>query len=218
MKPFLKELDGYEVGFYLNVNIETHECEKVIFLRGGLDPAEVLPADTFAEAWRLLDVLKEVFDVIFVATHFRANPDKVSTLSCDDLWSSIDKFNWISDQTDWDVRGEVLEEVTIAAEIAFAEIQRQGWQPLPPRNPGFVYLLQSPTSAYKIGRTKNPDDRLKTFGVKLPFEVEYVCLIKTADMGALEAELHGYFADKRINGEWFNLTPDDVAQIKEMAT
>lgn len=84
-------------------------------------------------------------------------------------------------------------------------------------HPGYVYLIQSPTSAYKIGKTVNPDNRIKTFKTKLPFEVEYVCLIQTDDMNALERNLHGLFADKRINGEWFALSAEDVEYIKRMA-
>lgn len=83
-------------------------------------------------------------------------------------------------------------------------------------NHGYVYLVQSPTGSYKIGRTKDPDNRMKTFSVKLPFEVDYVCLLETADMYALERDLHRKFASKRINGEWFMLAPADVAHIKEL--
>lgn len=85
------------------------------------------------------------------------------------------------------------------------------------RRHGFVYLIQSPTGAYKIGRTTNPEDRMKTFEVKLPFEVEYVCVIKTKDMFGLESQLHSQFADKRVNGEWFSLSPEDVDYIKGLA-
>ncbi len=83
--------------------------------------------------------------------------------------------------------------------------------------PGYVYLLQSPTSAYKIGRTKSPKSRSKTFGVQLPFEVEFIALIKTNDMLRLEAELHQQYAEKRVNGEWFNLSSEDVEYIKSLA-
>jgi hypothetical protein len=83
---------------------------------------------------------------------------------------------------------------------------------------GFVYLLQSPTGAYKIGRAIDPEDRLRTFSVKLPFEVEYACLIRTSDMVALERELHQQFEEKRVNGEWFNLDENDVAYIKSLAS
>lgn len=82
---------------------------------------------------------------------------------------------------------------------------------------GFVYLIQSPTGAYKIGRTTNPNDRMKTFSVKLPFEVDYVCVIQTDDMYGLESQLHNKFAKNRVNGEWFALTPDEVEYIKGLA-
>lgn len=83
-------------------------------------------------------------------------------------------------------------------------------------HPGYVYLLKAENGYYKIGRTKSPKDRIKTFGVKLPFKVEFEHLIQTDDMEGLEAELHFTFADKRLDGEWFNLTSGDVEYIKAM--
>jgi hypothetical protein len=82
---------------------------------------------------------------------------------------------------------------------------------------GFVYLIQSPTKAYKIGRTSDPQNRMKTFGIQLPFEVEYICIIETPDMIDLETKLHTRFSTKRINGEWFDLSPEDVEYIKGLA-
>lgn len=79
---------------------------------------------------------------------------------------------------------------------------------------GFVYLLKSTSGFWKIGKTKNPDNRLKTFGVKLPFEVEYEHLIPCEDHNAAEYSLHQRFEANRVNGEWFDLSPDDVAYIK----
>lgn len=81
---------------------------------------------------------------------------------------------------------------------------------------GYVYLVQSPTSFYKIGRTKNPDDRLKTFEVKLPFEVSYAAVIEACDMYTLEKTLHHIYDSKRVNGEWFNLSDTDVQYIKSL--
>ncbi len=78
---------------------------------------------------------------------------------------------------------------------------------------GYVYLLQSSTGYWKIGRTHSPNNRLRTFNVKLPFEVEYKHLIQTDDMYALENQLHERFKDKRINGEWFTLDSEDVREI-----
>ena len=79
---------------------------------------------------------------------------------------------------------------------------------------GFVYVLKSESGTYKIGRTKNPDDRLRTFSVKLPFAVEYEALIYSSDMIALERDLHLRFADKRVNGEWFTLNEQDMDEIR----
>lgn len=83
---------------------------------------------------------------------------------------------------------------------------------------GHVYLLQAvhDSSLFKIGRTNNPDNRLHTFSVKLPFAVEYVCVIATEDMYALESELHIKYRKQRMDGEWFKLSPDDVEHIKSL--
>ena len=82
---------------------------------------------------------------------------------------------------------------------------------------GYVYLLQSETGHYKIGRTKNPKHRYKTFGTKLPFKVEFIALIKSDDMYQLERDLHSMYAPQRIDGEWFDLTSDNVERIKSLA-
>src|SRR5690242_18538642 len=82
---------------------------------------------------------------------------------------------------------------------------------------GYVYLLQSPKGAYKIGKSVNPKSRFQTFKLSLPFEVEYVCVIQTNRMSDLERELHERFASKKINGEWFDLSTEDVQYIKSLA-
>jgi hypothetical protein len=81
---------------------------------------------------------------------------------------------------------------------------------------GFVYLLRAATDQYKIGRTKDPKNRKETFDVKLPFPVEFECLIPTQDMFQLEKALHQRFGGKRLRGEWFDLSEEDVAYIKSL--
>lgn len=91
--------------------------------------------------------------------------------------------------------------------------------PKTPKPPvaGYVYLIKSPSGHYKIGRTINPNDRLRMFGVHLPFEVEIIALIKSDDHKRLEASLHQTYNDKRVNGEWFALSPEDVDYVKSLA-
>lgn len=82
---------------------------------------------------------------------------------------------------------------------------------------GYVYLLRADNGTWKIGKTVNPHSRKKTFGVKLPFQVEFEHLIECGDMTKLEKELHSMFAEKRLRGsEFFALTPDDVEKIKKL--
>lgn len=79
---------------------------------------------------------------------------------------------------------------------------------------GWVYLVRGPQGWYKIGHTKNPDDRRTTFGVKLPFDVKFDHLIKCKNRREAEVHLHKVFAHRRGNGEWFRLTADDITTIK----
>lgn len=79
---------------------------------------------------------------------------------------------------------------------------------------GYVYVVRSESGHYKIGRTKNPADRIKTFNVKLPFEVVYIAVLETDDMYALEKRLHRHFKAKRVNGEWFSLSIEDIEYIQ----
>lgn len=81
---------------------------------------------------------------------------------------------------------------------------------------GFIYLLRSASGHWKIGFSSNPKDRIKTFSIRLPFEVSYEHLIPTSHMIDAEMALHSQFAPKRIDGEWFALDDADVAYIKSI--
>lgn len=69
-----------------------------------------------------------------------------------------------------------------------------------------LYFFYSPTTeTYKIGKSKNPESRLKamfTAGIK----AEIVCVLKNC--GDLELELHERFKESRGIGEWFNETSE----------
>lgn len=79
---------------------------------------------------------------------------------------------------------------------------------------GYVYVIRADTGHYKIGRTNNIPARMKLFAVKLPFDFEIVYAIPCVDMVDAERQLHLIYANKRTNGEWFNLTDSDVEVIK----
>ncbi len=127
----------------------------------------------------------------------------------------LDEFNALPDELPEHIRA-IEPEARQALLTKRARRERKELKGRLKGNAGHVYLLRSSTGYYKIGRTKYPHDRLATFSVKLPFEVEYEHVILCSDMYKLERDLHNKFADKRVNGEWFELNADDVAYIKSL--
>jgi Meiotically Up-regulated Gene 113 (MUG113) protein len=61
------------------------------------------------------------------------------------------------------------------------------------------------------------NNRLKQFGVKLPFKWELVTTKASSNYSKLEADLHRHFASKRLEGEWFDLSEADLQEIETWA-
>lgn len=80
----------------------------------------------------------------------------------------------------------------------------------------YVYLVHHPESgAYKIGRSADPRTRLAQLAPKSAC-LELVATIMTTDSVWLERAMHLTFAHRRIRGEWFALSDDDVAVFTEV--
>jgi hypothetical protein len=77
-----------------------------------------------------------------------------------------------------------------------------------------VYLISVEADGrklYKIGYTRrNVSDRIKEFdtGNAQTFIIENVFNSKWGTK--IEAQLHKFFKESKVKGEWFNLTDDDV--------
>jgi Meiotically up-regulated gene 113 len=81
--------------------------------------------------------------------------------------------------------------------------------------PGYVYLMRHGSAReFKIGRTSNPIRRAGEVGIELPQRLEPLHVIETDDPGGVEAYWHRRFAEKRLKGEWFALTAQDIRAFK----
>lgn len=78
--------------------------------------------------------------------------------------------------------------------------------------PGDVYIIQF-DRFFKIGRSVDPDRRLKEINGFLPVRAILLHRIKSDDAIRAELQLHDRFSDRRTNGEWFELHQDDVQEL-----
>lgn len=80
---------------------------------------------------------------------------------------------------------------------------------------GFVYLLEDSSGYIKIGCSQDIKKRIENIQSNNP-TIKVLKLIETNDITGLESKLHKAFANKRIKGEWFLLTEDDIKQIEKI--
>jgi len=78
---------------------------------------------------------------------------------------------------------------------------------------GFVYLMKSGRH-YKIGHTNSVGSRERQLAIKIPVPPTTVHSIETDDPVGVEAYWHSRFAEKRGEGEWFDLSPEDVGAFR----
>ena len=89
--------------------------------------------------------------------------------------------------------------------------------PAPAKTWGYVYILRS-LERYKIGYTGNLQTmkrRIIILGNMNAYGAEPVLILRSRRAHNLEVELHKQYAPVRVNGEWFELTPDDIWCIQQ---
>jgi hypothetical protein len=78
---------------------------------------------------------------------------------------------------------------------------------------GDVYLLKCGRS-YKIGHSNASGRRERELAIQLPEKSKIVHVIKTDDPCGIERYWHQRFDSKRKNGEWFELSAEDVSAFR----
>jgi hypothetical protein len=75
---------------------------------------------------------------------------------------------------------------------------------------GFVYVMEC-GGYYKIGWSATPRIRHSHIQTANPMPVRLVGVIEGSQL--VEEEWHQVFRDKRVRGEWFALTEEEVAHV-----
>lgn len=81
------------------------------------------------------------------------------------------------------------------------------------QNRGIVYVVREEYGTVKIGKTISLLRRFATIDTQIPYKIELLLSIETNDIHSLEAHLHQRFASKRVKGEWFRLTDQDIKDL-----
>jgi hypothetical protein len=79
----------------------------------------------------------------------------------------------------------------------------------------FIYVTKAPFGC-KIGRTTRPELRpLQAVG-NAPIQLEVLIVKEVIGSHEIEKNLHSYFKDKWLRGEWFSLDDSDVQIIRDV--
>lgn len=78
---------------------------------------------------------------------------------------------------------------------------------------GLTYFIGGDVGAIKIGRSVNPEKRLKEFQAGSPIVLR---ILATRQGAQREPMYHRHFKAHRLHGEWFDRHPDILAEIDRL--
>lgn len=79
-----------------------------------------------------------------------------------------------------------------------------------------VYLIINEEEKYKVGYTnRTASKRIKELQTGSSSEMSVVDEYESDNAKQIETILHRFFKSKKISGEWFNLTKDDVFDFRK---
>ena len=84
---------------------------------------------------------------------------------------------------------------------------------------GYVYLIQEETdeNKYKIGMTNRTlEKRMNSLQTGNPNKLTLISYYESKNPKAIETTLHRLFSSKKVLGEWFDLTEDDIKKFNPL--
>ena len=80
--------------------------------------------------------------------------------------------------------------------------------------PGFLYVAKSESGLRKIGISCNPDERVENLRREcLDHSIEIETRYFVSNMLFIEKTAHKLLAQKRVYGEWFDLSDMDLCEL-----
>ncbi|HMN11815.1 MAG TPA: GIY-YIG nuclease family protein [Bellilinea sp.] len=94
--------------------------------------------------------------------------------------------------------------------------ERQREQEVSRGHPGFVYLMKSDTGLHKIGCAKDINARRAGIERDTPVAMEIIHYFSSSEQFKAEKVLHLRYAEQRVKYEWFDLSPEQIEDIKSI--
>jgi site-specific recombinase XerD len=81
-------------------------------------------------------------------------------------------------------------------------------------NKGFIYVVceNQESGPTKIGLSNSPSKRMPTLQTGNPRKLKMVAKFKCENMTSFERLTHRHFADRHLNGEWFDVAPNEAIE------
>lgn len=82
---------------------------------------------------------------------------------------------------------------------------------------GFVYVISSGEGRFKIGRARDPMERMRGLQVASPVSLEMVYSVEVSQSTQAEGHAHKLLTEHRLRGEWFSVTREQAIAAVDSA-
>lgn len=79
-----------------------------------------------------------------------------------------------------------------------------------------VYFIEHEHGLIKIGVSDNPQQRLQQIESIIPYSVELIISFESEEAYFCEQALHKIFQERKVKGEWFNISKDIISSIESI--